>query len=63
MMSTLAILTFLFFTLSTTVSAAREWSRVVLTDTNAKCLDGSQGAFYILPGVGQGASNFVMHIQ
>jgi len=44
-------------------SAPREWSRVLLDDPDALCLDGSPGAFYILPGVGAGASTFVVHLQ
>jgi hypothetical protein len=42
----------------------REWQLFKLDLSlypDALCLDGSPGAFYLLPGVGEGASDFVAH--
>jgi len=44
----------------------REWKLFRLDLSlypDALCLDGSQGAFYVLPGVGEGASDFVAHLN
>ena len=42
------------------------WAKHVLDLTSyplAQCLDGSPGAFYISPGVGDRARSFVFHLQ
>jgi hypothetical protein len=50
-------------TLLASAPGAREWSRYTLTDPAALCLDGSPGAYYVLPGVGEAAADFVIHLQ
>jgi hypothetical protein len=45
-------------------AAPREWAVNSLSAyPDALCLDGTPGAYYVLPGVGAAASTFVIHLQ
>ena len=55
-----------FFLTITRVSGNANWVLQRLDKArfpDAQCLDGSQGAFYVSPGSGANASNFVIHLQ
>ena len=44
-------------------ASPREWRRYLLDTPSARCLDGSPGAYYLLPGEGPGKATFVVHLQ